>query len=76
MEAYHIEFKRKYENGHNRISAVLHIEMKKHTDTRKIPFTFNFGCIPYIINDLKKVWADERRQRISNIEEIDRSLPQ
>lgn len=74
MDAYHIEFKRLYTGDRNKIHAELLIETKKTTEARKVKFDFGFNCIPYVIADLRKVWLEERKARISEVNRVDESL--
>jgi hypothetical protein len=71
VKAFHSEFKR----SGKEIEAEILIEKKeKDFDHRKVKFTFDYYCLPYLIRDLRKVWTEERKRRNEEITDIDKEL--
>jgi hypothetical protein len=74
VKAFHVSFRKRLWNEPGEIHATVHAENKKG-ETRLIKFTFDFSCLPYIRNDLKRLWeSGEKQSRQRLIDEVSEAV--
>jgi hypothetical protein len=75
VRAYHSEMKCGSDKEGKCIKAEIWVETKKNDGrARRVKFSFSYNCIPYLIDDLRKVWKEERDVRVREIDDNNQAL--
>ena len=71
LRAYHVEFQ---SNGNDRFTMKIMGETKNDKE-HVIEYSCSWDCVPYALEDLKKLWVTVRQRRQNQIERINQALP-